>query len=823
MMAVMCRPLFRLLLCLAPLAGPLRADAADGREKETLAAAADAKVVGAVAGVISGETMQPVEFAVVSLEKPDGTVLQSTASDAQGRFSFGAVPAGSYRLSYHSVGLDGRTTPAFTLDARHPRADYPELTLAGDVVQLEKMQVRTAQQKFLNSIDRKVYNVGKEIQSTAGSAGDLLQNVPSVDVDIDGNVSLRGSDNVLILINGRTSALMGRSRAEVLQQLPASEIEKIEVITNPSAKYKPDGTSGIINIALKRKPAGGLSGTVNASAGNRDRSNGGFSLNYHPGAWNIFASGSLRQDDRPRVASDIRTITDPVTGGVIRAETHTTESSRPFTRIARAGVDFAPDADNQFGLAASYNRRTFRRHATARNLVTTGAGVVTGDYDRERDDPEYEQDLEFSGTYRHTFDENHELNLEWRSSRSSEQEDNHYTNRHRRPVQVPTVDNMLVQNTVNSDEARVDYIRPLGGAGRLETGYNLNNERYAAIFRGELLDPLTGRFGPDATRTNTFSYDRAVHAFYATYARTIGAFGFMAGLRPELTYGKSHLVTTSATTSNDYARIYPTLHLTQHLTDRHELQLNYSHRVRRPEIDDLNPFPEYADPFTLRAGNPRLRPEEIHSIEAGYSYRHGDTTFTTTLYDRQTRHGFTNITTDLGGGILFTTHENLATSNAAGLELTASTDLGKRVGLNFSSNTFYHTIDASNLGYSARQSDVSWLAKLGVTLRLPRDTQAQFNTNYASARLTPQGERRPTWVANLGVRHDFAGKKAAIVLTLSDLFNSLKETNVLATPLLRQEVTRRRSARIVYLGLLYNFGSPAKKSKDDPLKFDNSL
>ncbi|HEX7631725.1 MAG TPA: TonB-dependent receptor [Lacunisphaera sp.] len=820
----MFKHLFRFGLCIAPLVVHLRAeDADDEREKAAQAATADAKVAGIVAGTVTSDGKQPVEFVAVSLKKADGTVVQSTVSDKQGRFSFAAVPAGSYTVAYGQVGADSQATPAFAVDAHHPRTDLPDLKLGGEVLQLEKMQVQSTQQKFLNSIDRKVYNVGKEIQSTAGSAGDLLQNVPSVDVDIDGNVSLRGSDNVLILINGRTSALMGRSRAEVLQQLPASEIDKIEVITNPSAKYKPDGTSGIINIALKKKHDSGLSGTVNASAGDRNRYNGGVSLNYHPGAWNFFGSGSLRLDDRPRVASDIRTITDPVTGAVTHAEKHTTEESRPLTRIARAGADYAPDADNQFGVAASYNRRTFHRHATDRNLVTTGTGAVSSDYDRTRDDPEYEQDIEVSGNYRHTFGEDHELNIEWRSSRTAEQEDNHYVDHFRTPAQADTADNMLIKNTVHSDEAKVDYTRPWGEDGRLEAGYNLDDERYGAIFRGEFLDPVSGRFVLDTTKTNSFNYDRAVHAFYTTYARTFGAFGFMAGLRPELTYGKSYSPTTGATGHNDYTRVYPTLHLSDHLTDRHELQLNYSHRVRRPEIDDLNPFPEYADPFTLRAGNPNLRPEDIHSIEAGYSYHNGDTTFTSTVYDRRTYHGFTNFTTDLGGGVLLTTHANLATSNAAGLEVTANTDFGKLASLNFSSNTFYNTIDASNLGFSASKSDVSWLAKLGVTLHLPRDTQVQFNTNYSSARLTPQGERRPTWVANLGARHDFAKKKAAVVLTVSDLFNSLKETNVLDTPLLKETVMRRRSSRIVYLGFIYNFGAPAKKNKDDSLKFDNSL
>ncbi len=810
-----------LILCVVSLAVLLRGaeSAADGEKKSAPAPSPES---GQVSGTITGEGKQPVEFVAVSLQATDGAVVQSTVSDAHGRFTLGPVPAGTYTLAYNLVGADRRQTSAFTIDAQHARVDFNDLTVREAVVQLDKLQVNARQEKFLNSIDRKVYNVGKDIQSTAGSASDLLQNVPSVDVDIDGNVSLRGSDNVLILINGRTSTLMGRSRAEVLAQLPADEIEKIEVITNPSAKYKPDGTSGIINIALKKKHDGGLSGTVTANVGNRDRYNGSVSLNYHPAAWNFFGSASVRQDDRPRFASDVRTITDPATGAVIHADKHTVEESRPITRIARAGIDYAPNADNQFGVAGSYNRRTFTRHATDENFVTDATGAVIADYDRIRYDPEYEQDEELSGTYRHTFAEDHELNLELRTSRSAEQEDNHYANVYIVPAQAPTYDNMLIKNTDDSTEGVVEYTRPLG-EGRLEAGYNLNDDRYAADFRGEYVDPQTGNLVNDPTKTNRFRHDRTIHAFYATYAKTLGQFGFMAGLRPELAYGKSYFVDTGGTIETDYTRVYPTLHLSYALKEGHELQLNYSHRVRRPEIDDLNPFPEYSDPFTLRAGNPLLLPEDIHSIEGGYSYHRGDTTFTSTLYDRQTYHGFTNITTDLGGGVLLTTHENLATSNAAGLELTANTDLGKVATLNFSSNTFYNTIDASNLGYSASKSDISWLAKLGITLRLPRATQVQFNTNYTSARLTAQGERRPTWVANLGVRHDFAGKKAAVVLTVSDLFNSLKETYVLDTPLLQEEVMRRRSSRIVYLGMIYNFGKPAKKQKDDPLKFDNSL
>ena len=821
----------RILLCLAACAVliPARADDDDAAEEAAARTRKNAAAAAKIEGVISGMTVDrtedhPVQYVAVTLKKADGAVVQSTVSDQQGRFTLEKVPAGDYTLDYSPVGADRRTTAPFRVDATHARIDLPALNVGGDVLQLEKLEVKGKQQAFLNSIDRKTYNVGKEIQGTTGSASDLLQNLPSVQVDIDGNVSLRGSENVMILVNGRTSILMGRSRAEILQQLPADSIERIEVITNPSAKYKPDGTSGIINLVMKKKHEGGLSGTVNAAYGNDDRANAGLMLNYNPGPYNLFVSYSLRQDDRLRRATDIRTTVDPLTGATRSVAKSTIEHSRPLTRLARGGLDWNVSGQDKLGAGFNYDRRTFLRRATDHNLLHDGTGTLTGDYDRVRTDPEYEQSMEWSATWQHTFPgEDHELNVEYKSSTTKEQEDNHYANTYRFPVQPATFDNLLNQNSGHERESIVEYTRPLGADGKLETGYTLTQDTFWANFQAANLDPVTGIFLSDATRSNRFNVAGTIHAVYATYTQAFGPFGFKAGLRPEWAAVTSHLVNTGAIVPNDYNRVYPTLHLAWQVAAGNELQLNYSHRVHRPEIDDLNPFPEYVDPFNLRAGNPRLKPEDTHSLEAGYGYQQKETSFTATVYHRQLYHGFTTVTRDLGGGVLLTTRENLAVSRASGLELTANGDLGKYVTLNFSSNVFFNTIDASNLGFTSTKSDVSWTAKLGATVHLRKDTLLQFNTNYMSVRLTPQGSRRPAYVANTGLRHEFGQKKTAVVLTVSDLFNSLKETTVLDTPALREQIVRRRSSRIVYLGLVYNFGQATKKAKDEQLKFDNSL
>jgi outer membrane receptor protein involved in Fe transport len=780
---------------------------------------------GTVSGtMVAGSAGQPLEFgAVVLMKAVDGSSVSQATTDQQGRFSLADVAAGDYKVSFGYVGGETKETPPFTVSAVGESVDLGVLDVLDRPIQLQKMEVVGTQAAFLNSIDRKTYNVGKEIQSATGSASDLLQNIPSVQVDIDGGVSLRGSENVMILINGRTSTLMGKSRAEVLQQLPADGIEKIEVTTNPSAKYKPDGTAGIINIVLKQKRTAGLVGAVSANVGNDDRYNGGIRTSYNPGPYNIFANVSLRQDDRRRITTDKRTLVDS-SGTVTTFEKKSEDHTRPLTRIGQTGVEYVPNEYNNLRAAVSYNYRTFVRHALDRNFAHASNGALASEFNRTREDPEFEHSLEVSTSAEHKFpQQDHTVKFEFKTSRTHEEEDNRYASRFRFPAQPDAYENTLIKNTGTETEAIVEYAYPINDHSRFEAGYTGTIGKFDADFFGEALDLVTGQWTPDTLKTNRFGTEQTIHAFYATYGRTIGRFGVLAGLRPEFAYVKSVLVTSSTTIPANYSRIYPSLHLAYKLTDRQEVQLNYSHRVQRPDLDDLNPFPEYTDPLNVRAGNPRLLPEDTHSVEAGYGFQGDHLNLTTAIYHRILSHGFTTVTRELGDGVLLTTRENLSKSQATGLETTANRDLGKNVTVNFSSNVYFNTIDASNFGYSASKSDVSWSAKIGGTLRLPRDTLMQVNTNYVSSRLTAQGSRRPSFVANVGLRKEIMDRKAALSLTISDVFNSQKDGYLLETPTLRQEISRRKSPRTIYVGMSYNFGKPSKKSKPEQITFDDAL
>lgn len=778
---------------------------------------------GTITGIITDyQTKKPVEFATIVIQKKvDNAVIDGTVTDSKGKFSFENVPYGEYYISYSFIGYTKKSSPPFTIDSEHRSVNMGELNLELSVRELNSVEVVGEKSTFTSSIDRKTFNIGKDIMTASGTASELMQHIPSLQVDIEGNVSLRGSGDVLILINGRPSSLMGANRAAVLQQMPANTIEKIEVITNPSAKYKPDGTSGIINIVLKKNKDLGLNGSVIANVGNDCRSNASLTTNYNSGKFNIFGSYSIRQDERHRLTKDFRQRKDSLSNILSTTEQSVSDLSRPLSHIARAGIDYNLNKKNSFGVSGSFNYRSFVRHEINSNLISDAAGVTTMDYDRSRRDPEYEKDLEFTATYQHLFAEDHELNIEYTTSNSAEQEDNHYSTMYRVPVSPITLDNTLIRQGDRESQLYIEYKNPLSDNTKFETGYVLESVLSDLNFFGESYNSASDTWIKDVTKSNRFKYIQNVHALYATLEHKMGKFGFLAGIRAEQAFVKSHLVTSDTTIPNNYFRLYPTLHLSYSLNEGNEFQLNYSHRVNRPEGDELNPFPEYADPLNLREGNPHLKPEDIHSIEAGYSLKHNSTTFVATIYDRYTFNGKTEITRYINDSILLTTRENLSKSNSAGLEMILSSEIGKSTTLNLSSNTFYYRLDAASLGYSSNKSNFVWNVNLNTNTKITKTTVFQVNSNYISMRLTPQGKMFPTFFVNMGIRQDVWKRKASLILTVSDVFNTLQNNSELNTPILYDKTIRRRSPRIIYAGVVMNFGKSNEKQKEEQLKFEN--
>lgn len=662
---------------------------------------------------------------------------------------------------------------------------------------LGEVVVTARRPTYVQHIDKRVFNVGSDAMSQSVSASELMQNIPSVQVDVDGNVSLRGNENVTILIDGKPSTLMGtRTRADALRQIPANQIERIEVINNPSAQFKPDGTSGIINIVMKqlKEHPKRVDGTVTANVGTKERVNATASVNYRVGNANLMASYGLRQDNKRMDETDDRT-----RYGSTTTTTHQQlyQRSRPLSHIARIGADWAIDKNDRLQLTGSYNHRSFTKHANI--LVSTGDNNFF-DSNRTRIDDEYVKQWETGINYTHTFAKDNELSLAYTYSNQKGLEDNRYFTI---ATDGESRDNSRIWQAYRQHLATIAYTRKLGESTKLNLGYELTHlttdlNNHIQVWDGSA-------FIVDVDKTNDFTNRQVNNALYATLEMTRGKWGLLLGIRPELMNITSYLIHHSTFNTQHYFMVYPTLHSSYTLNDHDELQLNYSLRINRPEADDMNPFPEYQNPMTVKAGNPDLKPEKIHSVEAGYQWRGGQTTILTTLYYRYTLNKITSVAHYSDNTILKKTKENMNGSSAAGMELIVNTKLGRWAKLNMSGNLYGDRINVERLGYGKDKTAVAWNAALNATFNIFAGATSQLNARYTSSSLIPQGRRSGTFTTDVAMRYDVPKTHLTLSATLTDMLHTFRKSITLDTPELHQHVDGSFDSRVLYLGATWTF------------------
>jgi outer membrane receptor for ferrienterochelin and colicin len=354
----------------------------------------------------------------------------------------------------------------------------------------------------------------------SGSASDILRNIPSVEVDIEGNISLRGSGELMVLINGRPSPLMGKNRAEVLQQIPANSIERIEVITNPSAKYRPDGTAGMINIVMKKNTKAGFNGNVTGNFGNKQRDNGSFNLNYKTSKLNTFATYSIRQDERNRFGNTNRTFTDSLSRAITGFYTENNRSkSRPLSHLLRGGFDYTIDTMNSIGVSGSYLKTNLERNDLYERTFFDKNKQITQRLDRTRYAPAVEHENDFTAYWQHNYSkEGKELRFEYTASSQSEDEKNYYNNQYYYPTKLAIPDNNFVNQIEYNQQATLDFVNPLGENAKLELGYAGSFIQQDIDFLTENYDPSTGRVIKNPSTSNRFKLNQKIHAVYGTYS-----------------------------------------------------------------------------------------------------------------------------------------------------------------------------------------------------------------------------------------------------------------------------------------------------------------
>ena len=672
-----------------------------------------------------------------------------------------------------------------------------------------------------SSIDRKVYIVGRNLQVTTGSVADILHNLPSVEVDALGNISLRGDTNVQLLIDGKPStSLSAANRGEVLQQLPADTIERIEVITNPSAAFKPDGSAGLINIVTKKNRKPGRSGTAKVSVGTDGRFNSGMTQGYRAGKLSLNASFNLKRDVPYRPFTDARSQLDPATGEAVESDQHGYVSARRLSEIGTLNIDYDLTKADRLSFGGTYNSRLGTPELHEYNRIIGATSGVIADFDRIGRGHERETNSEATARYRHSFaDKGHELTLDLRRGETVETQSRRFIDTYRTPAAPATID----QESPHADEIEyeltAEYARSLSGGAKLLLGYDIDRTDQNYESRGDIIDPATNLSTIDPGYTNRFAYASTVHALYGTYELHLSKkLTALTGLRFEATSTDINQITSALRTTSDYYRLYPTLHLEYARSEHSTLRFSYSHRIVRPDAYALNPYPLFSNPLNLRAGNPALRPQETDAFEGSYAYAAHGLNLELTPYLRASTNLFTSVSRQISPTVLLTTQENLGKSTAAGLDFSGSGKLSPALAYGVSGSLYYNRIDAANIGFMGIRTAIGYSAKGNLDYKAAKNDLLQFSLNYTGRRLIPQGYRLPAASANFGYRHQLRPGLAA-VFTVTDITDTLKDRVVLDTGTVHDVASLRRGPRGINFALAWTFGGSGKAA---PAKIDYS-
>ena len=697
-----------------------------------------------------------------------------------------------------------------------PPAEDDEADKVEDVV------VEARQSDVRTSIDSVSYSLANDLQAATGSLADALRNVPSVDVDPQGNVSLRGDSNVTILIDGRPSGMLtGEGRAQAILQMQADQYARIEVMTNPSAAYSPEGSGGVINLITKPnqpKPGSTSQGSIRANVGDHGRWNVGISGSHAAGPVTVSGDFGVRHDRIEQEIDRDRERFDAVSGQFLPS---------------RQEQDIVADADGVYGrLSLDYklnDKTQLTLEGRGNDFENTGVGIdvfealdasgaVVVASRRDSNIVQSFSNQGVTGRVLHRFDE---AGHEWTNEFRFDQGENSLAISTVADPSIPPAPLAYERNT-NEGSFTIQaftsaYVRPMGEA-KLRLGYELEirkPDQDNTVLRG----PSWGDLAVVPGLTNQFEAEQTVQALYATYERPFGEkLSAQFGLRLEQADIELHQVTTGIEDSQDYFRAYPTVHLSYQLSETQTLRGSYSKRIQRPQPFQLNPFVSFIDPLNFRSGNPDLEPQETDSFEAMWQLRSGQTFYQATAYHRDTRKAFTEVATDIGGGVLLTRPENLGARRDTGVELVANGRLHETLRYNASVNVFRQEIDASGLPGGSDRSGTQVSGRLNLNWQPTQEDFVQIAGLWNGETLLAQGTREAGGMINLGYRRKLS-ETVALQMTVRDAFDQFGDVTTYDTPDFRDRTERHFGGRAAYIGLTWSLGGGPRRQQDPQFDF----
>ena len=682
-----------------------------------------------------------------------------------------------------------------------------------------KVTIKAKIQPVQTSIDRKVYSVKDDLQAVTGSAADILNTLPSVDVDADGNVSLRGAGKVMILVDGRPSAqLSGSKGGDGLLQFAANNIDKIEVMTNAPAEYRAEGTGGVINIITKKGQAIGSSASVLLNQGNFGRYVLGTNGAYNTEQLNLTGGVGLRRDVRERlIVSDLETRDRNSEETISRNQRH--ETAFRLIPSLNGTMSYQLNEKQLLGADVNFRQRSGNRYFDQQSQRYLSDETLLSNMTTHSDGHEWslsgEQRLRFKQNFARPED-NVEISLH--RSTDKERERYAYLRTSEVPMNTQSRDHLFLNHDLRATEFNIDYRAVLENEQRIKFGYGFKSDHNEFQNAGDNIDPLTSQALPNLDLTNQFRFQQAIQAFYGSYEQLLGKWASITGIRSEHTATRGNQLTTNIQNQQRYMGFYPSQHFERALDHDAVLSLGYSRRLSRPDPEDLNPFIDHQDIHNLRAGNPNLLPQDLQSLDLGYRVETTKRSYGLNGYFRHSRNNITDVTVLLSPDVLLTTKTNLLKSNSGGAEFNVSDAITSGINYRLSGNLFYNQIDATSLGIPNTSSTTGLNLKASVDYRATKFDNAQISIIRTDKRLTPQGSIRPINLVNFGYKKQI-DQDLSFVLTVSDIFNGQKFKRNLNSSDIVQTYQRHQFGRIVYLGMAYSFGT-SKKSKNTGFEYD---
>ncbi len=767
--------------------------------------------------VVEGEKGLPLEFATISVYSSDSALVGGGITAADGSFSI-ELSRGKYYALVRFISYENTVIENIEISGLDRIYDIGTIRLGSSTKQLSEVQVIADKSEMVINLDKKVFNVGKDLSSTGKSALDILDNIPSIAVDLDGNVSLRGSQNIQILVDGKPSGIVSAGNTDALQNIQGSMIERIEVITNPSARYEAEGMAGIINIVLKKEQQKGVNGSFEATLGYPENYSLGANVNFRREKVNYFINYNIRYRENTGSGNSYQHFMLADTGYYTLIDR--TRYRSGLSNQIRGGFDYFLNSKST--ITASF------LFSCENQLNTTN--LVYDDYSESLTDPlspdelliktfredredETEKDIQASLMYEKIFNKpEHKLTFLalYDSDKDLEKSDIEET--------VSGSNSSLLQRSENGEGERnlliqTDYNRPFGDKGNFEAGYRSEFRDITNPYRVEEVDSL-GNWYRLENYSNDFEYIENVHALYVQAGNTYNKFSLQLGLRSELSDVRTYLKETDESEESLYIDFFPTLHSTYQFDPINSLQISYTRRIQRPHFRMLNPFHSFSDSRNIRTGNPTLKPEYTHSLETGYLMKRSVFNFYSGVYYRFTNSVVEQVNMLDSSGITYFIPVNLSERNSFGIESNLTLNIKKWWTLTSDFN-FYRSITSGEYeGQDLSSDDYSWNARLNSKLRFPSNIDFQTIFFYRAPEETTQGLRKAFYMLNMAASKDVFKNKGTITFNVQDVLNTRRFRMIIDQPDLYSENENRWSERSYTLTFVYRLNQKKKNGRE---------